>query len=147
VKLFLDASVALAAAGQKMGASRAVFDAAAGMGWELRASNYVLREIAANLHRFPPHAAQEWPALAARLSIVRDLTCFEYPSVFSPSKDRPVLFTAAGWADVLLTLDRRHFGRFFASGFYSLRVSPPGDFLAAERKAGRLPPPHTLRQG
>jgi len=138
VKLFLDASVALAAAGQKTGASRAIFDLAPAMAWELQASNYVLREIAANLHRFPPLAAQEWPALAARLSIVRDLTCFDYPAVFSPGKDRPVLFTAAGWADVLLTFDRQHFGRFFGSGFYSLRVSPPGDFLAAERKAGRL---------
>lgn len=138
MKLFLDASVALAAAGQKTGASRAVFDFAPATGWELQASNYVLREIAANLSRFPPFAAREWPALAGRLSIVRDLTCFDYPAIFSPGKDRPVLFTAAGWSDVLLTLDRQHFGRFFGSGFYSLRVSPPGDFLAAERKAGRL---------
>ena len=81
MKLFLDASVALAAAGQKTGASRAIFDVASAMGWELQASNYVWREIAANLQRFPPLAAQEWPALAARLSIVRDLTCFDYPAV------------------------------------------------------------------
>jgi hypothetical protein len=138
LKLFIDANVALAAAGQKTGASRAIFEAAQAMGWELQTSNYVLREVAANLHRFPPLAAQEWPALAPRLLIVRDLTSFDYPAVFSPGKDRPVLFTAAGWSDVLLTLDRQHFGRFFRSGFYSLRVSPPGDFLAAERKAGRL---------
>jgi hypothetical protein len=138
VKLFLDASVALAAAGQKTGASRAIFDFAPAMGWELQASNYVLREVAANLPRFPPLAALEWPGLSARLSIVRDLTSFDSPAVFSPSKDRPVLFTAAGWSDVLLTFDLQHFGRFFGSGFYSLRVSPPGDFLAAERKAGRL---------
>jgi predicted nucleic acid-binding protein len=138
VKLFIDASVALAAAGQKTGASHAIFEAAPAMGWELQASNYVLREIAANLHRFPALAAQEWPVLAQRLLIVRDLTSFDYPAVFSPGKDRPVLFTAAGWADVLLTLDRQHFGRFFRSGFYSLRVAPPGDFLAAERKAGRF---------
>ena len=137
MKLFVDAGVALAAAGQKTGASRAIFDAARAMGWELQASHCVLREIAANLHRFPPVAAQQWPALASRLSIVRDLTSFDYPAVFSPGKDRPVLFTAAGWADVLLTLDRQHFGRFFRSGFYSLRVTPPGEFLAAERKAGR----------
>jgi hypothetical protein len=140
VKLFLDASVALAAAGQKTGASRAIFDFAQAMGWELQASNYVLREIEANLDSFPPLATQEWPALAAQLFIVRDLTSFDYPAVFSPGKDRPVLFTAAGWADVLLTLDRIHFGRFFGSGFYSLRVLPPGDFLTAEREAGRLPP-------
>ena len=138
MKLFIDASVALAAAGQKTGASRAIFDAASGMGWELQASHYVLREITANLHRLPPQAAREWPALAQRLVLVRDLTSFDYPAVFESGKDRPVLFTAAGWAEVLLTLDRQHFGRFFASGFYSLRVSPPGDFLAAERQAGRF---------
>jgi hypothetical protein len=100
-----------------------------------------LREIAANLHRFPPLAAREWLVLETQLSIVRDLTCFQFPAVFSPAKDRPVLFTAAGWADVLLTFDRRHFGRFFGGGFYSLRVLPPGDFLAEERKAGRFSPP------
>ena len=141
MKLFIDASVALAAAGQRTGASRAIFDLASAQGWELQASPYVLREITANLHRFPPGAAQEWPALAARLAIVRDLTSFDYPAVFSPAKDRPVLFTAAGWSDVLLTLDRQHFGQFYAAGFYSLRVSPPGDFLVTERRAGRLPQP------
>jgi uncharacterized protein len=138
VKLFIDASVALAAAGQKTCASRAVFDSALEKGWELQASSYVLGEVAKNLHHFPPLAAQEWSVLAQKLVCVPDLTTLDLPAVFSPGKDRPVLFTAAGWADVLLTLDRRHFGRFFESGFYSLRVSTPGDFLAAERKAGRL---------
>ena len=138
MKLFVDASVALAAAGQRTGASRAVFDGARAAGWELLCSRYVLGEIAANLHRFPPAAAQEWPGLALRLTLVRDLTSFDYPVVFPVSKDRPVLFTSAGWADVLLTLDRQHFGPLFRSGFYSLRVSPPGDFLRQERVAGRL---------
>jgi hypothetical protein len=36
VKLFIDASVALAAAGQKTGASRAIFGAASSMHWELQ---------------------------------------------------------------------------------------------------------------
>ncbi|MEO7318835.1 MAG: hypothetical protein ABIZ56_07600 [Chthoniobacteraceae bacterium] len=138
MRLFNDASVALAAAGQNTGASRAIFDGAQQAGWELLCSRHVLREIGANLDRFPPAAGQEWPGLAPRLTIVRDLTSFDYPVVFPVSKDRPVLFTAAGWADVLLTLDRRHFGPLFRSGFYSLRVSPPGDFLAGEREAGRF---------
>lgn len=47
MKLFIDASVALAAAGQAGGASRAIFDAASKQGWELQVSNYVLREVAA----------------------------------------------------------------------------------------------------
>jgi predicted nucleic acid-binding protein len=138
VKLFIDASVALAATGQPTGASRAIFDVAPAMGWELQVSNYVLREIAANLGRLSPSALQEWVLLAPRLVVVRDLTSFDFPTVFLPGKDRPVLFTAAGRADVLLTLDRAHFGRFFASGFYSLRVLPPGDFLVIERAAGRF---------
>jgi len=138
VRLFLDACVVLAAAGQKTGASRFLFDTAAANGWELQASNHVLAEIAANLPRFPPRAAREWPELAKGLVIVRDLASFSYPAIFEPGKDRPVLFTAAGWADILLTWDRQHFGRFFGSGFYSLKISTPGDFLVAERKAGRL---------
>ncbi|MDB6057803.1 MAG: hypothetical protein JWO95_1647 [Verrucomicrobiales bacterium] len=138
MKLFIDASVALAAAGQKTGASRTIFDAAFRMGWELQVSNYVLREISANLFHLPPTAAQDWPLLKSQAVIVRDLTSYDYPVVFDPAKDRPVLFTAAGWADILLTLDRRHFGQFFSTGFYSLQVSTPGDFLAAERKACRF---------
>ena len=138
MKLFLDSSVLLTAAAQRTGASRAILDAAPEAGWELQASNYVFREVAANMHRLPAEAAVEWPILAERLVIVRDLTSFDYAVVFSPGKDRPILFTAAGWADVLLTWDRQHFGRFFESGFYSLRVSTPADFLASERQAGRF---------
>jgi hypothetical protein len=60
------------------------------------------------------------------------------PAVFGPAKDRPVLFTAAAWAEVLLTLDRNDFGRFIGAGFYGLNVLTPGDFLIRERSAGRL---------
>jgi hypothetical protein len=60
------------------------------------------------------------------------------PVVFGPAKDRPVLFTAAAWAEVLLTLDRGDFGAFMPKGFYGLPVLTPGDFLAKERAAGRL---------
>ena len=111
MKLFLDSSVLLTAAAQRAGASRAILDAAREAGWELQASNYVFREVAANICRLP-QAAEQWPALAERLVMVRDLTSFEYAVVFSPGKDRPILFIAAGWADVLLTWDRQHFGRF-----------------------------------
>jgi hypothetical protein len=87
---------------------------------------------------YPRVAAEDWPALQSQLVLVRDLMSFEYPAVFEPSKDRPILFTAAGWADVLLTLDRRHFGHLISTGFYSLQISTPGDFLTAERLAGRF---------
>jgi hypothetical protein len=58
--------------------------------------------------------------------------------VFGPAKDRPVLFTAAAWAEVLLTLDRGDFGAVMGAGFYGLLVLTPGHFLERERAAGRL---------
>jgi hypothetical protein len=45
------------------------------------------------------------------LAKVADVLAFEWATVFAPAKDRPILFTAAAWADALLTLDRRDFGR------------------------------------
>lgn len=49
--------------------------------------------------------------------------------VFAPAKDRPVLFTALAFADVLLTLDKRDFGPLMGVGFYNLEIMKPGDFL------------------
>jgi len=60
------------------------------------------------------------------------------PAVFGPAKDRPVLFTAAAWAQVLLTLDHGDFGSLMERGFYGLDVLTPGAFLERERIAGRL---------
>ena len=53
------------------------------------------------------------------------------PAVFGPAKDRPVLFTAAAWAEVLLTLDRGDFGALMGTGFYGLDVLTPGRFSRA----------------
>ena len=59
--------------------------------------------------------------------------------MFGPAKDRPVLFTAAAWAEVLLTLDRGDFGALMGSGFYGLDILTPGDFLAgAFRRASEV---------
>jgi hypothetical protein len=59
-------------------------------------------------------------------------------AVFAPAKDRPILFTASAWSDVLLTLDRKDFVGLLGTEFYSLPILKPGDFLARERAAGRL---------
>ena len=72
------------------------------------------------------------------LVLVRDVWTMDRPAVFGPAKDRPVLFTAAAWAEVLLTLDRGDFGTVMGTGFYGLGVLALGDFLERERAAGRL---------
>jgi hypothetical protein len=70
--------------------------------------------------------------------LVRDVWTSEKPAIFGPAKDRPVLFTAAAWAQVLLTLDRADFGPVMQGQFYGLAVLTPGDFLERERAAGRI---------
>ena len=84
-----------------------------------------------------PHET-DWPALARQLTITRDVWTMDRPAVFSPAKDRPVLFTAAAWARVLLTLDAGDFGGMMPTGFYHLAVLKPGAFLERERAAGWL---------
>jgi predicted nucleic acid-binding protein len=138
VKLFLDSSVVLAACGRPSGASRAIFDFAAQNQWRLLTSRYVLNEVTKNLQKLPSRALADWPVLSAKLLKTRDVWTLDRPVVFEPAKDRPVLFTAAAWANMLLTLDVADFGKLIETGFYHLTVMSPGAFLARERAAGRL---------
>lgn len=138
MRIFLDASVVLAACGRPSGASRAVFDLAPVNGWRLLTSRYTLDEVAKNLLKLPPAALADWPKLFATLILTRDIWTMNRPVVFAPAKDRPVLFTAAAWARVLLTLDTADFGALMETGFYHLAIMRPGQFLTAERAAGRL---------
>lgn len=92
MRLFLDASVLLAAAGSPTGSSRALFHYAGAQGWTLVSSPY----------------------------------------------DRPILFTALAWTQVLLTVDKADFADVLGGTFYGLHVLLPYDFLGRERAAGRL---------
>jgi predicted nucleic acid-binding protein len=138
VRLFLDTSVLLAAAGSANGTSRALFSYSAAQGWVLLCSPYVLNEVLRNLPKLTASATTEWPRLRARMTVMADVVSLGWPVVFAASKDRPVLFTALAWADVLLTLDKADFADVLGGTFYGLRVLLPYDFLQHERVAGRL---------
>jgi hypothetical protein len=77
-------------------------------------------------------------APATHLRVVEDVLTLDRPAVFPASKDRPILFTALAWADVLLTLDRADFDVIIGNQFYGLPFLVPADFLIRERSAGRL---------
>ena len=53
-----------------------------------------------------------------------DVLTLDRPAVFPVPKDRPVLFSALAWADVLLTLDEGDFGGFMDKPFYGLCSGP-----------------------
>lgn len=138
MKLFLDTSVLLAACGSDRGASHFVCTTARTQRWELLASAYVFEEVLRNISQLPSVARARWPQLQERLRTVDDVLITDQPVVFPVTKDRPVLFTALAWADVLLTLDRADFSDILGHTFYGLVICSPGEFLEAERAAGRL---------
>ncbi len=138
MNVFLDTSVVIAACASSLGASRAIFDGATENHWTLVTSSYVLSEIDANLDTFPDEFAAHWDALRHSIKLVPDVLTFEWIAVFSQAKDRPILYTAAASADVLLTLDGRSFRDLLGGEFYGLALLKPGDFLQRERAAGRI---------
>jgi hypothetical protein len=138
MRLFLDTSVLLAASGSARGASREVFRLAPVNQWALIVTPYVLNEVIRNLGELPLSASSDWAALRPHLAIRDDVLTSGRLVVFPASKDRPVLFGALAWADVLLTHDRSDFGRWLGGEFYGLAVQSPGQFLDRERSAGRL---------
>ena len=70
--------------------------------------------------------------------MTRDVWTLDRPVVFAPAKDRPILFTAAAWSRMLLTLDTGDFGGLMPAGFYHLEILKPAQFLGRERSADRL---------
>jgi predicted nucleic acid-binding protein len=138
LNLFLDSSVLLAACGSAKGASRAVIEIAERNRWHLLASDYVIAEVEGNLTALARGGAQDWPRIRDVLQRVPDVLTFDWPAVFAPARDRPILFSACAWAEVLLTLDRRDFAGLLGTSFYGLVILTPGEFLRRERAAGRL---------
>jgi hypothetical protein len=107
-------------------------------GWILLASPYVVVEVLANLSNISAEATTNWARLRPDLTLMDDVLTLDQAAVFEPAKDRPILFTALAWSDVLLTLDRNDFGGLLGRTFYGLSVLTPGMFLERERAAGRL---------
>lgn len=138
MKLFLDASVLLAASGSTNGASRAVFEYAGAQQWTLISSPYALNEVLRNLAKLPGDATTSWLRLRPQLTVVDDIVALDRPVVFAASKDRPILFTALAWSEVLLTLDKADFADVLHRSFYGLQVLLPYSLLERERIAGRL---------
>ena len=138
MRLFLDTSVLLSASASARGASREVCRRAVAEGWTLVTTPYAIEEVLRHLPDFPSAASADWAKLRPALLIMDDALTRELPAGFAASKDKPILFGALAWADVLLTLDRSDFGPLLDSTFYGLAVLTPGAFLQRERTAGRI---------
>jgi predicted nucleic acid-binding protein len=133
VNLFLDTSVLLAACGSSTGASREIFRRATANSWTLITTGYVIDEVVRNLDRLPASGAAEWNTIGCQLVVMNDVLTMNRPAVFGPTKDKPILFAALAWAEILLTLDQTDFGGLMQQSFYGLEVMRPGFFLESMR--------------
>jgi hypothetical protein len=138
MRLFLDSSVLLTASASASGAPRLLFRLGPANDWVLVATPYVLDEVLNNLPTLPVSATSTWSRLRPQPMIYDDILTLDKAAVFPATKDRPILFGALAWADVLLTLDRKDFGDLIGSEFYGLPVFTPGRFLQRERTSSRL---------
>ena len=76
--------------------------------------------------------------LRSSVLVMDDVLTLDRPVVFPVPKDKPILFSALAWADVLLTLDRADFGELLGATFYEMPVLSLGQFPERERAAKRL---------
>ncbi len=140
MRLFLDTSVLLAAAGSRGGASRFVITKAADQGWSLVTADYCREEVRRNLPKLVSSAPNTWERIISpSLEITPVRLALDRPLVFPKAKDRPVVITAlAARCEWLLTLDETDFHGNLGREIYGMRIATPGEFLMERRQAGLL---------
>lgn len=139
MRVFLDTSVLIAAAGSARGASRFVIMEASAHGWELVSCDYCVEETRRNLPKLP-RAGTAWDRVVApQIRFIKTRLSLDQPLVFPKAKDRPVLITAlAARAEWLLTLDEEDFHARLGRSVYGLRLASPGEFLLDQRAQGLI---------
>ena len=138
MRLFLDSSVLLAAAGSKSGASRLLIGSARREEWTLLTAAYCLRETEHNLPKLGSNASADWGRfIRPRLTMVGTHLVLDRPLIYRAVKDRPIFITALSMkADVLLTLDQDDFHDLLGSSVYGLPIRTPGEFLKGLNRQG-----------
>ena len=129
VRLFLDTSVLLAASGSERGDYAGDLRLAPGNEWVLLATPYIVEELlncSKTCPNYRPRRRPSWARLRPNLTMMDDVLTLDQAVVFEPAKDRPILFGALAWAEVLLTLDRADFGASWAKRSTGLRFLRQG---------------------
>ena len=139
MRLFLDTSVLIAAAGSGRGASRFLVRRAEQQGWDLISCDYCADETRRNLPKLP-RASRAWEKIVSpRVRLIATQVSLDQPLVFRKAKDRPVVITAlAARATWLLTLDRQDFHPRLGRHVYGMIIATPGEFLLDCRAKGLI---------
>lgn len=139
MRLFLDTSVLLAAAGSGRGASRFLITEASAQGWVLISADYCGEEARRNLAKIGASEATWRKIITPALQFTNVRLALDRPLVFPKAKDRPVVISAlAARCDWLLTLDETDFHGNLGREIYGMGIATPGQFLVEQREQGRI---------
>lgn len=126
--LFLDANVLFIASISPDGASRALVRSSARGACSLAASPFAMDEARRNITVKRSDQLPELDEVLASVGFVGDAHpgLLAWASRYVVAKDAPILAAAIGArADVLVTGDRKHFGRLFGRAVRGMRIEPP----------------------
>ena len=131
MRLFLDSSVLLAAAGSIHGASYYLIRTARRSTHVLITADYCIREVEYNLRKLDPICTEHWyKIIKPRLRIVPVQLTLSKILVYTKTKDRPVVITSlAENAEFLLTLDKADFKGLLGKKVYGVHILSPAEFL------------------
>jgi len=132
VRLFLDSSVLLAAAGSTRGASYYLITTAQRNGHSITTADYCVHEVEYNLSKLGPICAKRWyKIIKPRIRIVAVRLTTPQILVYSKTKDRPIVITSlAEKAEFLVTLDKADFKGLLGTKVYGVHILSPAEFFA-----------------
>lgn len=133
-RLFLDANIIFSAAYRPQGRCAALFDLAGRGLCALMTSAYAAAEADRNLRHKKPEALKAFLNLLDKLEMAPepdDAKQAEAEALGIDQADAPILAAALGRCDVLVTGDRRHFGRWMGKSVKGIQVLSPAEALAA----------------
>lgn len=134
MRIFIDANILFSAALRPTGNARAIFDLAGAARVTLWTSELAIDEASRNLRLKSPESLEELIDLLSRVQRTGAPSSRAVAAAAESgleSKDVPILGGAvAARADILVTGDRRHFGRFFGTTAAGAKILPPADLVS-----------------
>lgn len=126
MKVFVDANILFSAAYREVNVQASLLLKGGTKGLRFFTCAYAVEEAKRNLERKAPAALERLPALLKACQPVTTITQGEIPPGLPP-KDHPIWLSArAAGCEVLLTGDRKDFGKLKTVG---MRVRTPGEFF------------------
>ena len=131
-RLFLDANILFSAAYGSPGPA-ALWGGLKQGRCVLLASRYVVEEAKRNLKT--PEQLERFSAHLSKIEVVPEADPTLACPIDLPPKDRPVLMSAvAARADVLITGDIAHFGKYFGKTVQGVQISTLRDYIRSQKK-------------